>query len=488
MSAIHLENLKRIVGASNCLSEESDTRAYATDYRRVFHGKALAVVRPADTLEVSKVMAYCHAQRIPVVPQGGNTSLLGGAVPDATGSALVLSLSRLNKVRQVDVVNDTMVVETGVTLNQARSTADEANRLFPLRIGSEGSCQIGGNLSTNAGGTAVLRYGNMRDLVLGLEVVLPDGRVWDGMRALRKDNTGYDMKHLFIGSEGTLGIVTAAVLKLWSKPLSTSTAFVGIQSPAAALSFFADVRARLGNDITAFELISADALELVLQYLGDVTSPLALSCPWYVLAEVSSSGAQSDLDAAFHEVLEAGMVKEWVLDAAVATTQAQAANFWRIREEISDAQTKTGGSVRCDISVPLSSIPKLIDLGTASVLRHAPRTRMVIYGHMGDGNVHFNPLRPYDVSAADYLAEIGHMITHEVDEIAMSLRGSISAEHGVGVAKRDELLVVKSRLELEMAWRIKSAFDPENLLNPGKMLPALDAVFGLGYSTIPKKV
>jgi FAD/FMN-containing dehydrogenase len=487
MSTTHLENLKSIVGASNCLFEDGDTRAYTTDYRRVFHGKALAVVRPADTLEVSKVMAYCHAERIPIVPQGGNTSLMGGAVPDAAGSTVVLSLSRLNNVRQVDVVNDTMVVEAGVTLSQARSIADEADRLFPLRIGSEGSCQIGGNLSTNAGGTAVLRYGNMRDLVLGVEVVLPDGQVWDGLRALRKDNTGYDMKHLFIGSEGTLGIVTAAVLKLWSKPLSTSTAFVGIESPSAALSFFAAARARLGHDITAFELISAEALELVLGYLGEMNSPLALSCPWYVLAEMSSSSAQADLDASFHDVLQAGMDKGWGLDAAIATTQAQAANFWRIREEISDAQTKTGGSVRCDISVPLSSIPKLIELGTACVVRHAPRTRMIVYGHMGDGNVHFNPLRPVDVAAADYVAEFGDVITHELDEIAMSLRGSISAEHGVGVAKRDELLVVKSRVELEMAWRIKSAFDPENLLNPGKMLPAYDAVFALNTSMCAPK-
>jgi FAD/FMN-containing dehydrogenase len=471
----HIERLAAIVGAAHCLSAEDDTRSYATDYRRVFLGKALAVVRPADTREVSRVMSYCHAHGIPVVPQGGNTSLLGGAVPGVAGDAVVLSLSRLNRVRAVDAVNATMTVEAGLTLSQARAVAHEARWLFPLRIGSEGSCQIGGNLSTNAGGTAVLRYGNMRDLVLGLEVVLPSGEVWEGLRALRKDNTGYDLKQLFVGSEGTLGIITAAVLKLSPQPRSVSTAFLAVPSPAAALFFFGVLRRRMGHDVSAFELISQAALSLVLAHLGDVQSPLPRRGGWYVLTEVSSGRAQDELDAALLEALQEGLEAGWIEDAAVAATEAHAAQFWRIREEISDAQTRTGGSVRCDISVPLSRVPSFIDEATQAVLALEPATRMVVYGHMGDGNVHFNPLRPENVSAPSFLDRFNTPISQAVDDIAMAMGGSISAEHGVGTAKRDELLQVKTRVELDMAWRIKRAFDPMNLLNPGKVLPALQA-------------
>ncbi|RZL89498.1 MAG: FAD-binding oxidoreductase [Variovorax sp.] len=474
----HIRNLSAIVGAAHCLDAERDTRSYATDYRGVFIGKALAVVRPANTEQVRRVMSYCHAHDVPVVPQGGNTSLLGGAVPDDTGNAVILSLARLNRVRSVDAVNDTMLVEAGVTLQEARSHAGEMRKLFPLRIGSEGSCQIGGNLSTNAGGTAVLRYGNMRDLVLGVEVVLPWGEVWNGLRALRKDNTGYDLKQLFIGAEGTLGVVTAVVLKLVPKPRSDSTAFLGFKSPRGALSFFGALRKRLGQDVTAFELISAAALELVLAHLPDARSPLSVQSSWYVLAEMASGRAQEDLDDAFYEALQAGLEDGTIEDAAIATADSHAAEFWRLREEISDAQTRTGGSVRCDISVPLSQIPAFIERATESVLRIAPQTRMVIYGHMGDGNVHFNPLRPTDVPPKEYLAFAGAQINKAVDEIAVAMDGSISAEHGVGVGKRDELLTVKSATELEMAWRVKRAFDPKNLLNPGKVLPLLQSAKG----------
>jgi len=477
MSATHISCLAAIVGKANCLTNEADVAAYTTDYRRVFSGTAMAVVRPADTQEVSQVMAYCYEHDIAVVPQGGNTSLLGGAVPVVgISNCIVLSTSRLNKVIAVDALNDTMVVQAGVTLSMAREAAEQNQRLFPLRIGSEGSCQIGGNLSTNAGGTAVLRYGNMRDLVLGLEVVLPNGEVWNGLRGLRKDNTGYDLKQLFIGSEGTLGIITAAVLKLFPKPRSTSVALVATPSPETALDLLAFIKTQLGGDVTAFELISKPAMKLVRDYLRDEEPLFAEEHDWMVLIESISHAKQGEAEEVFQGVLEEAFSRGLVEDALLASSEAHAQRFWCLREEISDAQTRTGGSVRCDISVPLSAIPEFVLEASAQVLKLAPTTRMVIYGHMGDGNVHFNPLRPTDVAAADFVAQYSDAITRIVDDIAMSVDGSISAEHGVGVAKRDELLQVKSATELGTCWRIKRAMDPKNLLNPGKVLPAASLI------------
>ncbi|MCY1283536.1 putative FAD-linked oxidoreductase [compost metagenome] len=472
MSDQHVSHLVAIVGAANVLLGD-DTLAYVTDYRGVFRGQALAVVRPGCTEEVSAVMTYCYENGIPVVPQGGNTSLLGGSVPDASGKAVVLALTRLNHIRHIDALNATMVVEAGVTLNAARTTAEDAGTLFPLRIGSEGSCQIGGNLSTNAGGTAVLRYGNMRDLVLGLEVVLPNGQIWNGLRALRKDNAGYDLKHLFIGSEGTLGIITAAVLKLFPRPRAVCVALLGVETTEAALQTFALLWQRLGTDVTAFELISEDAMALVLSHLGRQRSPLMTSHPWHVLVEMSSTATQEDADAIFVTTLSEAAERGLISDAAIAANEKQAADFWLIREEISDAQTRTRGSVRCDVSVPLSSIPAFIRETSAKVLAAAPETRMVVYGHVGDGNVHFNPLRPANMTPESYLNRHGDSITRIVDQAAMDLQGSISAEHGVGTAKRDELLNVRSQVELEIGWRVKRALDPLNLLNPGKVLPEL---------------
>ncbi len=476
-SATHVAALQALVGKAHCVAEPGDIAPYTTDYRRLFSGPALAVVRPADTAQVSAVMRYCHQEGIRVVPQGGNTSLLGGAVPTCEGSALqtiVLSLTRLNRIESVDPVNDTMVVQAGVTLTAARQAADEAGRLFPLRIGSEGSCQIGGNLSTNAGGTAVLRYGNMRDLVLGLEVVLPNGAVWNGLRALRKDNTGYDLKHLFIGSEGTLGVITAAVLKLFPKPRSTSVAMVATESPQTAVELLTFLKTRLGPDITAFELISAPAMALVREYLRD-SEPLFERDPqWLVLIEAISHAEQVEADDDFHEALTAAYETGLVKDALLGTNESQVKRFWRLREEISDAQTRAGGSVRCDISVPLSAIPEFIEEATARVLTLDPSIRMVVYGHMGDGNVHFNPLCPEGADGKAFVARFGDQITEAVDQVALSVDGSISAEHGVGVAKRDELLQMKCEVELATCWRIKRALDPKNLLNPGKVLPELD--------------
>jgi len=473
-AASHVGNLAAIVGRTNCLTDEGDLAAYITDYRKAYSGPAMAAVRPGSTKEVSAVMAYCYEHGIAIVPQGGNTSLQGGAVPVANdGLCIVLSLSRMSNVRSIDPVNNSIVLDAGVTLAAARTAAESVQRLFPLRIGSEGSCQIGGNLSTNAGGTAVLRYGNMRDLVLGLEVVLPDGAIWNGLKTLRKDNTGYDLKQLFVGSEGTLGVITAAVLKMVPRPRSTSTAMVATTSPATALSLLGCLKARLGNDVTAFELISAPAMKLVRECLRDQEPLFASEHDWMVLIEVSSHSDQDELDDAFHEVLADSYEKGLALDALMATTEGHAQRLWQLREEISDAQTRTGGSIRCDISVPLSLVPEFIARASAKVLELEPATRMVVYGHMGDGNVHFNPLRPEGVSAKEFISKWHTEVTRVVDDVALSLDGSISAEHGVDVAKRDELLHVKQEIELLMSWRIKSALDPKNLLNPNKMLPAI---------------
>lgn len=466
-----VSRMQEIVGPNACLTDAADTETFVTDYRRIYRGKSLLVVMPSTTEQVSQVMAWCYEHDVPVVPQGGNTSLMGGAVPDDSGTAVVISLKRMNRVLAIDTVSDTMIVEAGVTLSAARAAAENASRLFPLRIGSEGSCQIGGNLSTNAGGTAVLRYGNMRDLMLGIEVVLPDGRIFSSLKALRKDNTGYDLKHLFVGAEGTLGIITGAVLKLMPQPRATAVAFVAVESPDAAVNMLSEARSLSGGAVTAFELISAPALDLVLEYLGNVPSPLEGRHDWMVLIELASGSDEESLNGTLMQILEAGLGSGWVLDAAVAASLADIRRFWRIREEISDAQTRTGGSIKCDISVPVSRIAQFIERASAEVLALEPATRMVVYGHMGDGNVHFNPLRPKDRDAKDFLAQWYKPVSNLVDGLAHAENGSISAEHGIGVAKREDLIRYKSAVELQLMWQIKCAIDPKNLLNPGCMLP-----------------
>jgi len=467
-----LRAMEAIVGANACRTGEADTQAYVTDYRGIYRGQAQVVVLPSSTEQVSQVLQWCHANRVPVVPQGGNTSLMGGAVPDDSGTAVVVNLSRMNRVLEVDTINDTMTVQAGVTLSAARGAAEAEGRLFPLRIGSEGSCQIGGNLSTNAGGTAVLRYGNMRDLVLGIEAVLPDGRIFSSLRGLRKDNTGYDLKQLFIGAEGTLGIITGAVLKLMPQPRSTAVALVAVKDPAAAVALLGEAKRLSGQAVSAFELISRPALELVLEYLGNVTAPLQDRHDWMVLVELTSGTDAESLNATLMEILESGFGQGLVLDAAVASSLSDVQTFWRIREEISDAQTRTGGSIKCDVSVPLSRIAAFVEEASARVLELVPDARMVIYGHMGDGNVHFNPLRPRDQAAKDFLAQWYEPVSTLVDGLAYAGNGSVSAEHGIGVAKRDDLVRYKSQVELELMWQVKRALDPMNLLNPGKVLPA----------------
>lgn len=467
-----LAEMRDIVGIEGCLSDQSDIAPYVVDYKGVYKGSALLVVRPKTVDEVSKVVTYCREHAVAVVPQGGNTSMVGGSVPDASNTAIVLSTARMNGVVDVDVLNDTVTVQAGCTLAQLRDAAGAAGKLFPLRIGSEGTCQIGGNLSTNAGGTAVLKYGNMRELTLGLEVVLPDGRIWSNLKGLRKDNSGYDLKQLFIGAEGTLGIITAAVLKLAPLPTARSVALVKVANATTAIRLLSLAKSKVGQSISAFELISPHAMTLVLEHLGLPNGPLSGEPAWQVLIELSSTGAQQDLDAMMMALLEAGADSNLIEDAAVASSLAQAEHIWRIREEISDAQTRAAGCVRCDVSVPISKMAEFIEKASASVLLIAPDARMVVYGHVGDGNVHFNPLRPRHVSAKEFIEETSDAITEAVDSLAASFQGSISAEHGVGIGKRDELLRYKSEVELDLMWSIKRALDPYGLMNPGKVLPS----------------
>src|SRR2546422_3900586 len=371
-----IEEIQAIVGPAGLITLPQEVAPYASDWRKRYLGRPAAVVKPASTAEVAEVVRACAESRTAVVPQGGNTGLCGAATPDASGTQIVLNLSRMNRVHAIDTRNNTMTVEAGCVLANLQNTAEEASRLFPLSLAAEGSCEIGGNLSTNAGGTAVLRYGNARELVLGLEVVLPSGEVWDGLRALRKDNTGYDLKQLFIGSEGTLGIITAAVLKLFPQPRSTSTALIATTSPEAAVQLLAFLKTRLGHDVTAFELISAPAMTLVREYLHDDQPLFERPHDWMVLIEAISHAEQSEADDLFNDTLTQAYDLGLVKDALLGTTEAHVRRFWQLREEISDAQTRVGGSVRCDISVPLSAIAEFIDEATAQVLALDPAIRM----------------------------------------------------------------------------------------------------------------
>jgi FAD/FMN-containing dehydrogenase len=469
-----IAKLRAIVGTSNTLTRgapDADLAAWERDWRGLQHGRALAVVRPTTTAQVADVMRACAAAGISLVPQGGNTGLVVGATPDASGQQVVLSLLAMTQVRKFDAANASVTVEAGCVLQNLQELCAREGYLFPLSLGAEGSCTIGGNLATNAGGTQVIRFGNARDLCLGLEVVTADGEVWSDLSGLRKNNTGYDLRNLFVGSEGTLGIITAAVLKLMPLPRATAVTLVAVPSPHAAVQLLTEAKRIAGQAVTAFELISAPALTLVLESMSQLRSPLPDAHDWMVLIELSSGGDPGSLDATLLSVLEEGMTQGHVLDAAVAASGVDAQNFWRIREEISDAQTREGGSIKCDISIPLSKIADFIAEASAAVLALAPDARMVIYGHMGDGNVHFNPLKPKGASSGEFLEANYARVSHAVDGLAHRQNGSISAEHGVGVAKRDDLSAYKSEVELGLMWQIKRALDPDNLLNPAKVLP-----------------
>ncbi len=463
-----LDKFAEIIGSKHVLTDPSEMRPFLTDWRGLYQGSAFAIVKPGNTQEVSEIVRICVSENIGIVPQGGNTGLVGGSIPFETGNEIVLSLKRLNQVREVDPLSDTMTVDAGVTLKSVQEAAESVDRLFPLSLASEGSCTIGGNLATNAGGTAVLAYGNARDLVLGLEVVLADGRVWNGLGKLRKDNTGYDLRNVFIGSEGTLGIITAVVLKLFPAPKSRSTAICGLASPENALQLFTLAKKKSGSALTTFELMPKLGIEMVVQHIPNNRDPLSTRHNWYVLMELSSAG-NDGLSEVFEQLLTEAFEQELVSDAVIASSLDQRDDFWRLRESLSDAQGFEGGSIKHDISVPLASVPQLIANVNRDVELLIPGIRPVPFGHLGDGNLHFNMTQPIGADKSAFLAR-----WDEVNEIVhgytLKANGSISAEHGIGRLKRGMLEKVKDPVAYDMMRALKLTFDPKNILNPGKVV------------------
>jgi len=467
MNALIAE-LRQLLGERHVLTAVGDLAPYCTDWRGRYAGNALCVALPGNTEEVAAVVAACAASGIAMVPQGGNTGLCGGATP--VGGEVVVNLRRMNRIRAIDADNNSITVEAGCTLHAVQEAAQEADRLFPLSLAAEGSATIGGNLSTNAGGVQVLRYGNARELTLGLEVVLADGRIWNGLRALRKDNTGYDLKHLFIGAEGTLGLITAATLKLFPRPRTHATAWAAVPDPAAAVRLLGRLRDAAGDNVTAFELVGRPALDLVLKHIPNARDPLAGKPAWQVLIELSGSGDIRDdlaaiLEQALHRAAEDGMVD----DAALAASEAQTAALWALRENVSEAQKIEGVSIKHDIAVPVSRIAEFIVRADAALLAAFPALRIVCFGHIGDGNLHYNQSRPDAQSNAEFIAQTG-AVNRIVHDLVHELGGSISAEHGLGQLKREEIKRYKSETEMDMMRAVKQALDPRGLMNPGKLL------------------
>jgi FAD/FMN-containing dehydrogenase len=463
-----VDRLAEIVGRAHVATDKIAMEAYLHEPRGLFDGAALCVVRPATTAEVAAVLRVCHETATPLVPQGGNTGLVGGQIPDETGRSVLLSLARLNAIREIDLASNTMIVEAGTILETVQREADRAGRLFPLSLAAEGSCTIGGNLSTNAGGTAVIAYGNARDLVLGLEVVLADGRILTDLSKLRKNNTGYDLKHLFIGSEGTLGIITAAVLKLFPKPRSKESAFVGLASPARALDLLDLAKDRVGGEITAFELIPRIGIDFVLAHGRGTRDPLPEPHPWYVLLELSAQ-SRTGLSDRLLGLLEAASETMIVQSAALAASLDQQARFWALRELLPEVQRAEGGSIKHDISLPLAAIPVFLDEISAAIARAVPGARLVAFGHLGDGNIHCNVSQPVGADKNAFLARWGE-INRIVHGIVAAHHGSISAEHGIGQLKRDLLPGVKDAVFLDVMRALKRTLDPKGILNPGKVL------------------
>ena len=468
MTASLLERMSEALGPGACLAGV-EAEPYAIDWRRRYFGKPLAVVRPANTGQVSTVVRLCAETRTAIVPQGGNTGLCGGATPDASGRQVVLSLSRMNRVRDLDTINGTITVEAGCTLASVQQAAEQAGRLFPLSLAAEGTAQIGGNLSTNAGGTAVLRYGNTRDLVLGLEVVLPSGEVWNGLRGLRKDNTGYDLKHLFIGAEGTLGVITAAVLKLFPMPRARIAAIVSLTEPRRALALLALMQERLGSRLTGFELFSNFCLELVLKHFPGTAAPFGSRYPQYVLIELSEPSSETAAAEALESALSEALQQGLIADAAISRSLAHFQAMWALRDNISEAQAKEGPNIKHDVSIPISRMADFISATDRDLSSAFPGVRMVVFGHVGDGNLHYNVSAPEGVEAARFIERTAE-INKVVHDSVARFNGSISAEHGLGQYKREEIRRYKSELELRLMRSIKQALDPLGIMNPGKVL------------------
>lgn len=464
-----LDLCRLAVGAANVLTDSNDMAGYLTDWRRRFTGKALAVVRPGSTDEVAAVIRLCNRFKVPVVPQGGNTGLVLGSIPDENGTAIVLSLTRLNRIRAIDALNNTMTVEAGCILQHVQNAAAEAGRLFPLSLAAEGSCTIGGNLSTNAGGTGVLRYGNTRELCLGLEVVTAQGEVWSGLRGLRKDNTGYDLRDLFIGAEGTLGVITAAVMKLFPQPQARLTAMAAMRSPDDALRLLSLAQERCSAALTGFELMSDFCLQLVAKHFPQLRLPFSQSHPQYVLLELSDSESEDHATAMFEAVIAEALEQDIIQDAVVASSIAQSRALWSLREHIPLAQAEEGKNIKHDVAVPISRIGEFLRVTDELLATAFPGCRMVTFGHLGDGNLHYNVSPPEHASPDAFIARQS-AINRVVHDSVHQFDGSISAEHGLGALKRNEIRNYKSEIEINLMRTLKQAFDPSGLMNPGKVV------------------
>ena len=460
---------KSAIGEEFVLLDAEQQAPYLQDWRQRANGKALAILRPANTAQVAQLVGLCAEYQVPIVPQGGNTGLVLGSIPDLSGNAVVLSLQRLNAIRHIDIANSTITVDAGCLLQNIQTAADQADMLFPLSLASEGSCSIGGNLSTNAGGTAVLRYGNTRELCLGLEVVTAAGDIWNGLRGLRKDNTGYDLRDLYIGAEGTLGIITGAVLKLFPKPRSFGTAFISLDNIHQAVSLLTLAKQHCHANLTGFELINRLSLELVHQHFPQYQRIFSVPSNFYVLLELSSYTSEEDTNEQLEQLIASAMEANLVTDAVVATSLAQAKNCWELRESISSAQAKEGKNIKHDIALPISVIADFVDDASRTLEQAFPGCRMVTFGHLGDGNLHFNVSPPLGSDHDDFLhhqTEINRIVHDKTDLYG----GSISAEHGIGTLKKYELQRYKSPVELQLMRTIKQALDPQNIMNPGKIL------------------
>ena len=463
-----LERIRALVGAKGFITDPEAMEPHLTERRQLYVGKTPVVVKPANAEQVAEIVRLCAAARVPIVPQSGNTSLCGASVPHEHGGEIVLSLQRLNQIIDVDPLNYTMTVEAGVILQNVQQAAADADRLFPLSLGAEGTCLIGGNLSTNAGGIQVLHYGNARNLVLGLEVVLPDGQIWDGLRALKKDNTGYDLKQIFMGAEGTLGIITKAVLKLFPKPKDMATAFIAVPDPRAALDVLSAAREAGEDNVTSFELLDRVGLDMVLSNMAGFADPLAQPYRWYVLTEWWSTRANSGLNEKMENFLAAMIEQGKVLDGALAQSQAQRAYFWKIREAFAHAPRMEGGTLGHDVSVPVARVPDFIAQATAKAHSMVEGVRPMAFGHLGDGNIHFNVVQPKNVERAEFLKRYPEF-NRAVHDIVMALNGSISAEHGIGRLKLQDLEHYRSQTELDIMRKIKRALDPHGIMNPHKI-------------------
>ena len=463
-----LDRLAAIVGPRHVLTEADATAPFLTEERGLYRGRTRAVLRPGSVAEVAGVLSLCNAAHVPVVPQGGNTGLVGGQTPSMSGEEVVLSLRRLDRVREIDPAANALTIEAGATLLAAQEAAAGADRLYPLSLASEGSCTVGGTLATNAGGTAAIAYGTARDLVLGIEVVLADGRVLANLGKLKKDNTGYDLKHLFMGSEGTLGIITAAVLKLFPRPRATATAFIGLASPQAALVLLQLAQARTGPDLKTFELIPRIGIDFVLRHGSNVRDPLGQTHAWYVLLELTSQTTGA-LDAEVEDLLAEAIERDLVEDAAIANSLDQRAAFWRLRELMSEMQKYEGGSIKHDVSVPIGQVPAFLDEVAVALRTDVPGARLVAFGHLGDGNIHCNVQQPVGADKQDFLDRWDE-VNRLVHGIVGAHGGSISAEHGIGVLKRDLLPQWKDAVALDVMRAMKRTLDPHAILNPGKLL------------------